>query len=265
MAVISKTSVKNFSAFKLVEIKTAVAIFAKAILLGLLLLWPKFTDAQVLWSADHETGDMSQWYQADCGGEFNSGVSNSEASTDVGFSGSYSAKATISTPNYPESGGRLFRWCEPRDNVDTYYSAWYFFPQTYIAPNWWDIMQWKSKTSTLNDPFFILNVGNRVDDSMYIYMYDWQREESYGQNTVNLPVGQWVQLEAYLHCAADSSGRVMIWQDGQLLFDVSGVTTRYSDGDCEWSINNYSDLVDPEPTTIYIDDAAIGLSRIGPP
>jgi Polysaccharide lyase len=263
MAVISKTLVKNFSAFKL---ETAVAIFAKAILLGLLLLWPKLTDAQVLWSADHETGDMSQWYQGDsCGGEFNSGISNSEVSTDVALSGSYSAKATIRTPNYPESGVRLFRWCEPRDNTDTYYSAWYFFPQNYIAPNWWNVWQWKSHTPTLSDPFFLLNIDNRVDDSMYIYLYDWQRKQSYGQSTFNLPVGRWVQLEGYLHCAADSSGRVMIWQDGQLLFDVSGLTTRYSDGDCEWSIDNYSDLVDPDPTTIYFDDAAIGLSRIGPP
>ena len=55
----------------------------------------------------------------------------------------------------------------------------------------------------------------------------------------------------------------MFWQDGQLLFDVTGFSTRYNDGNCEWSVTNYSDLVDPDPTTVYVDDATIGLSRIG--
>ena len=50
----------------------------------------------------------------------------------------------------------------------------------------------------------------------------------------------------------DGSDRVMFWQDGQLLFDVTGFSTRYSDGNCEWSVTNYSDLVDPDPTTVYV-------------
>ena len=217
----------------------------------------------LLWSAGMENGNMSEWYTNGCGGEFNSGISRSEASTDVALSGSYSAKATIGTPSAPESGVRLFRWCESQRNQELYYSAWYFFPQRYDAPNWWNMWQWKSKTSSRNDAHAQLNIANRSDGSMYFYLYYWVLKRSFGQSIANIPVGRWVQIEAFHRCAADSSSRVTIWQDGQLLFDVSGLPTRYSDGDCQWSVNNYSDYVNPDPTVVYIDDAAVGLSRIG--
>jgi hypothetical protein len=220
--------------------------------------------AQVLWSANHDAGNMGEWYLNGCGGEFNSGVSQSVASTDVALSGSHSAKMTIGTPSAPESGARLFRWCESRSNQELYYSVWYFFPKHYIAPNWWNMFQWKSRNATRNDPFYILNVGNSgAGGAMRFYLYDWQRKRSHAQGVMDVPVGRWFQVEAFYRCAADGSGRVLFWQDGQLLFDVAGESTRYGDGNCEWSVTNYSDLVDPDPTTVYVDDAAIGLSRIG--
>lgn len=219
--------------------------------------------AQVLWSAGMEQGNMSEWSKDGCGGEFNSGTSNSVASSDVAESGSWSAKISIGTPSSPESGVRLFRWCESQRNQELYYSAWYYFPQHYDAPNWWNVWQWKSKTPSRNDAHFELSVGNRPDGSMYLYLYHWVLRQSFGQSIANIPVGRWVQIEAYHRCAADNSGHVTIWQDGELLFDVSGLPTRYSDGDCQWSVNNYSDYVEPNPAVVYIDDAAIGLTRIG--
>jgi hypothetical protein len=50
---------------------------------------------------------------------------------------------------------------------------------------------------------------------------------------------------------------VTFWQDGTQIFDVPNVQTRYADGPCAWSVNNYSSSLDPVGATIYIDDAAI--------
>ena len=223
----------------------------------------------ILWSADHETGSLSQWYYPSSGpfgdyggGESNSGIASSIASSEVAHSGNYSAKLTITTPNTPDSGVRLFRWAEPRSYAQLYYSVWYYFPQGYSAPNWWNVLQWKSQTQTTNDPFFVLNVGNRLDGTMFFYLHDWQRKVSYGQMGVNIPVGKWVHVEAFYQCAGDATGRVTIWQDGLPLFDIQNVPTRYADGDCEWSVNNYSDSLAPNTATIYIDDAAISTGRV---
>lgn len=218
--------------------------------------------SSLLWSASMEQGNLEEWSLDDCGGEFNSGTADAVATRDHAHSGLWGARLTISTPSSSQSGTRLFRWCEPQQHPALYYRAWFYFPQQYTAPNWWNVFQWKSKISaTKNDPFFILNVGNREDGTMYFYLYDWQQRVSHSQTTAQITVGRWTQIEAFYQCAADATGKVMIWQDGQLLFDVSRVKTRYANGDCEWSVNNYSDALSPANATIYVDEAAISLTR----
>ena len=225
----------------------------------------------VLWSADMETGDLSQWSRPDIpggpnagGGVFDSGTAI--ASVDVvslAHSGIHSAKLfinTLSSPGIATSGARLFRWLEPESHSELYYSAWYFFPQRYIPngnPPWWNVFQWKSKRRDTSDPFFALNVGTRADGSMFFYLYNQNSKTSYSQAIKNIPDGQWTRVEAFYKCAADKTGHVTFWQDGAQIFDVPDVQTRYPDGTCAWSVNNYSASLNPPTATIYIDDAAI--------
>lgn len=224
------------------------------------------TDATTssLWSAGMEDGSLSEWARNECGGEFNSGAANAEASQEHAHSGSWGARLTISVPGSSQSGSRLFRWCEPRQYQQLYYRVWFYFPQRYTVPRWWNVFQWKSKVaSDVNDPFFVLNVGNRQDGTMYFYLYDSPQGKSYGQSIMNIPVGRWLQVEAFYQCAGDRTGRVTIWQDGRLVLDVPNVQTRHPDGDCEWSVNNYSDALIPSDAILYIDDAAISTTRGG--
>src|SRR5207244_6509900 len=87
----------------------------------------------VLWSADMETGDLSQWSRPDVpggpnvgGGVFDSGTAT--ATVDVAspaHSGIHSAKLDINTLNPAEistSGVRLFRWLEPESQPELHYS-----------------------------------------------------------------------------------------------------------------------------------------------
>ena len=221
----------------------------------------------LLWSADFETGDTSQWYlpgpnAGDLGGgQFNSRLAESVATTEHVHSGNFALKMTITAP--PESGARMFRWLEPQVYTKLHYSAWFYFPQQYSVSKYWNIFQWKSKLPGGGiDPFFVLNVANRSDGSMYVYLYNWQTRQTFLQSWKNVPVGQWTRIEADYVCAGDNTGSVTFWQDSIQLFDVRNVRTRYSNGDCQWSINNYSDAVHPSPATIYIDD--VGIWQPGP-
>ena len=225
----------------------------------------------VLWAADMETGDLSQWSFPDIpngpnagGGVFNSGTAIANVdSLSVAHSGVHSAKLFINTLNSPgidTSGARLFRWLEPDTHPDLYYSVWYYFPRRYSPngnPSWWNVFQWKSKHGDASDPFFALNVGNRSDGSMYFYLYNQNSKLSYSQSLKIVPDGQWVRVEAFYKCAGDKTGHVTFWQDGTQIFDVPNVQTRYADGNCSWSVNNYSAGLSPPTATIYIDDAAI--------
>jgi Polysaccharide lyase len=236
---------------------------------------PPLPTAAVLWSADHETGDLSQWYAGDGGGEFNSGAAASAVTTEVAHSGRYSARTTIRTPG--TSAVRLFRWNESRATLEAYYSAWFYFPRRYRVPDWWNVFQFKSRNGAANDPFWSVQVGNRRSGAMYLYLNWWDgltiegphRGEfggrSFDQGVRDIPEGTWIHIQVFLRQSAAFDGQVIVWQDGIELFNVRDVRTRYPDanGANEWSVNNYADAVTPSPTTIYIDDAVISTSRIG--
>lgn len=230
---------------------------------------------KVIWSADMETGDLSQWSVPDVpggpntgGGVFNSGLARASVD-EVGLahSGLHAAKLFISTQGtgeLPASGTRLFRWLEPEKHAELYYRVWFYFPQRYVPngnPPWWNVFQWKSKrpNADTSDAFFALDVGNRQGGAMYFYIYDSNAKNSYGQSPKNIPEGQWVRVDAFYKCSSEKNGHVTFWQDGTQILDVGNVQTRYPDANCSWSVNNYSSSLNPSAATIYVDDAAICL------
>lgn len=227
----------------------------------------------VIWSADMETGDLSQWSVPDVpsgpntgGGVFNSGLATADVdAVGLAHSGLHAAKLFIdtqSTAELPTSGTRLFRWLEPEKHPELYYRVWFYFPQRYVAdgnPPWWNVFQWKSKRAGVSDPFIALNVGNRSDGTMYFYLYDKNAKNSYSQSIKNIPEGQWFRVDAFYKCSGEKTGHVTFWQDGTQILNVGDVQTRYPDGDCAWSVNNYSNGLNPSAATIYVDDAAICL------
>jgi hypothetical protein len=230
---------------------------------------PPAADRSGLWSADVEEGNLADWYAPQpcvCargnfgGGEFNSGNADSTASRDVAHRGRWAAKLV----QHAGGGGtRLFRWREPRRYPQAYYSVWLYFPRQYTATaGWWDIFQWKSKLPTgASDPFWVVNVLNRAEGPMYLSLYDQKAGQAYSQSVANVPVGRWFHLEALLRQSSSGTGRIVVWQDGAKLWELNGVTTKFAGGEQEWSVNNYSDDVQPQPAVIYADDARIGRAR----
>jgi hypothetical protein len=79
---------------------------------------------------------------------------------------------------------------------------------------------------------------------------------------VVVPLDTWVQFEVLLRKATDPTGRVAVWQDGVLVIDVQNVQTTMSDV-IQWDAGGSSDSVIPSPATVFLDDAAISLVRVG--
>lgn len=126
---------------------------------------------QLVWAADLESGDLSSWEADGCGGEFNTGNGEARVTDVVAHSGRYSVELSVATDNGTDNATRLMRWCEPSEHDAAYFSAWYYFPQHVdVSAGWWNIFQFKSRNETANDPWWILNVGNREDGTMYVYL-----------------------------------------------------------------------------------------------
>lgn len=218
--------------------------------------YPPPQEGPILWSANTETGDVSQWEQGQVGeAVFNTGTGSITASTDVAHSGSYSLKMSISDARGQTQAARILRW---HDNpAQGYYSVWFYFPRIYHPDQWWNVLQFKSSNGTDNVPTWVLNVGNRPDGSMYFYLWDGLTNKSYSQfKRVNIPLQQWFQVKVYLRRATEKTGRITIWQDGVLLFDVDEVKTAIANN-VHFGIGNYTDNIFPSDPVIYADDAEI--------
>jgi hypothetical protein len=245
-------------------------------------------EAGILWSADHETGDFSQWKDDNAGGIWLSSSGNAEISTDEAHSGRYSAALTIyNAEGMDESPGvrlaRIGTELDPNNlPTEAYYSVWYYFPQIVRPTVFWNVFQWKRRFvrkdgSASSDPVYVVDVGNRDNGAMYFYLYNHVgRDGAYetpgvggkAASSINIPLNRWVHFECYYRWSTTDTGRVTCWQDGEQIMDVQDVVTEFDYGDIDnprqWTVNNYSSQTRPSTQTIYVDDAVISTTRIGP-
>lgn len=256
--------------------------------------------SHVLWSATHERETVGEEWggtgRADDapgpggGGLYNSGIRSFELSTEQARSGSHSLKTVIDTVDASGSkenkaAVRAFRWAESESYRDLSFSVWYYIPQHVRPTHFWNIFQFKSKVldadnkTLTTDPIWTINIDNRNSTgAMYAYLYYHGKyfpngsSERYEQSGMNIPVGKWFNLEAHLvqSTGRNADGRLTVWQDGELLWDMHNVRTQHGLRDISggarvkqsWSANNYSNGLQPSVATIYLDDAAISRSRI---
>jgi hypothetical protein len=242
---------------------------------------PPPSDAPVtgdlVWRADMEEGNLSDWYYPSTGhfgdyggGEYNSNSADSSASMTVARSGGWSAVQAIDASLLnPTSGTRLFRWYEPDRHRALYYSVWFYFPfSTTIAGDaYLDVFQFKSLNENgLSTPMWGVLIDNGPNGEMEFAIGEWQGPH-YRQHITDIPLGRWVHLQAFYRAAADETGQFIVWQDGVRIFDKSGIRTSYATingvgnpWSVSWSVNAYGRGLTPVLYTHYVDDAEISLS-----
>jgi len=231
-----------------------------------------------LWSAGMEDGSLSAWSLPSPdgfgGGMFNSGGGFAAASRMQHHSGAYSARLRLPSG---KGGTRLFRWRELRRHREVAVSVWLYFPVHYrVVGGYFNVFQFKSRSpSGAVDPIWYLDVVNPGPRRMRLDLLWWHRRlegpwprhsgfRRFGQSVADVPVGRWFKIKATLRQSSRFGGALVIWQDQQRLFEMTGVRTSYAN--CafnawctsnEWSVNNYSDGLRPAPSVLYADDAAI--------
>lgn len=214
---------------------------------------------EVLWRADHETGDLSQWTAGQGEAVFNTGTGSVEVVTvDHAVSGSHALALRIDGSEGGVNAARIFRWA--RTPASGFYGAYLYFQEPVPTSSWWNVMQVKSPAEADDTlPTWVVNVAV-TDDGLRLYLWDAIEEVSHPSwealADVVVPLGQWVHVEMYVQRSTGTDGRVALWQDGVLLFDLPGVRTGVTD-ELQWSINNYTDAQTPGPVLLLADDATI--------
>ncbi len=215
-----------------------------------------------LWHADHESGDLSQWID---------GITDAGASTAFGgtllvenekaHSGKSAVLATIATAN-GLSSARLNRLDVPED---AYFCAWFYIPRRYTIVGYWDLFELQGVVEPTGDfiPVTLWSVNLRDSGSTGMTWYVWDNlhgVEHHPAVPLAAPVDRWFQIKAWVHRAADASGRISVWIDDKLLADVTGVPTALSAW-LGWSIGSTSNAIAEPLVESYLDDAAIFDAR----
>jgi len=155
------------------------------------------------------------------------------------------------------------------------YSAWYYIPEKTTIGVFWDIFQFKSVLPDLSDAslFWKIDLRSAENGDVYAVLF-WRAPVAgpfagdgvapirpYLQTVTTVPVAKWVQFEACVKQSDGYDGRLVIFQDGVLLFDMNQIRTNFEGGKMIWSVNQYGQGLLPNPNTLYIDDVAISTGR----
>lgn len=234
---------------------------------------------QLLWSANHLNGNVNEWTSDGGGGIYNTGTGRTVVSTEQAKTGIHSLKLSINTTTGDSHGTRVYRWREIGNNDDLIYTFHLYFPHRIdLDPNnaWFNLVQTKgvkyaaggagTGPDQINNPHYVVGLGVR-GGANFLTLADLQRFWGGTTNVtwqappgINLPIGRWVKIQMLIIQRRDNSGRILLWQDDQLVIDTGLRNTLRPDVDANhFSINAYADKTIPNNTSIYLDDVSINL------
>jgi hypothetical protein len=218
------------------------------------------TPAPPYWFADHETGDLSQWAE----GASSDQIVSADAQLTVVNSPTHSGRFAVRSAIYAAartSYARLFRsGVLPND---AYFRVWMYIPQNYTIGLYWNVFEFQGRTDPA-DPssygyLWSLNLKQASNGEMSWYLFDDIRQRNVSAPTMVAPIRRWFLVEAFMHQAMDNSGRVTFWIDGNLLVDVTGVSTVPSLW-LSWNVGGSASNITEQPAELFLDDAAITLT-----
>ncbi len=221
----------------------------------------------LLWSARHETGDLSEWAEAGKGGSEAQQPDTSLAiSSDVVHTGRYAVKITNGAVSMYEAA---HLWRQDAYPTSAYYSAWFYLPRTYQTTADWSIMQFEVPTTAADSGVLSLELDidlrSLPTGDLILSVYDHRAaylRSPTPDPAILVPIGRWFQIEVLYRNASDDTGEVIIWMDGQVNYDLQ----RPFGGspDVYWTVGSKTEGLSPAESVIYMDDAAVSRVRVTP-
>jgi len=225
--------------------------------------------SDVLWVARFEGNSFDEWNGAP-GGRADVPVppDTSEISSEHPRNGAFAAKLTV---NAGSDGAQHNVGLGRKGSLPAaaYYSAWYYIPRTIAVGGFWVIFKFRQRAAAddagSEGELFDIDLKQTPAGEMTLELYDFRIAGARSLDVPEpiLPVGVWFQIEAFYRNAADASGRLTIWLDGQQVVDLSGEATSPTAW-TEWDVVNVAKDLNPSPTVLFVDDCAISFTRVGP-
>lgn len=227
------------------------------------------------WSADFETGDLSQWSKLSTFEPFTGGpTSSAEAGVASTFTGAQwkSSDAELMVVSSPTHSGhfavrsaiyatgsvsyaRLYR--SGTLPPEAYYRVWMYIPASYTIKSYWNLFEFQGRNDPADPASQVYLWSLDLSSQLTFYVWDGLHSRQLNPPVPSAaPIGRWFRVEAYIRQATDNSGEVKFWIDGALLLDTGPVSTVTSDW-LYWAVGGAAPNIAEQPAEVFLDDAAI--------
>jgi hypothetical protein len=106
-----------------------------------------------------------------------------------------------------------------------------------------------------------ISLVNGADGELEVVRFDFLNGTGRSpQAPTPIPIGQWFHLEFYLKRAADTTGEVALYQDGELLVAAANLITDDTSWG-QWYVGNFATGLPTSRSTVYVDDVTIRSTR----
>lgn len=231
-----------------------------------------YVGSDIIWSARHESGDLTEWSlgAGGAGGAGNLGADEGTLSVerDYAHTGLFGVKLAkdVDTSSIARGGGpRLVKTDVP---AQAYYSAWYLVPAAYQTRSYWTIMQFDSSAASnaVFDRGVNLQLRSLPEGGLVLQVL-FHNEAYLMAPLANppplVPVHRWFHLEVLFRAASDATGKLVVWLDGKRVYDLGGRPT-IPPGTLEFMVSSLLFDVEPSPVELYVDDVVISRTRTTP-
>lgn len=144
---------------------------------------------------------------------------------------------------------------------DAVYGAWFFLPLLATNDAVWNLVHFQGGTPKEQHGLWDVSLVNGSSGRLEAVVYDFLHGAIHRPATpVEVPINRWFQLEFRLKRAADASGTVALYQDGQRLFEQNGLITDDTSWG-QWYVGNFATGLTPSDFTLYVDDVSVRATR----
>lgn len=145
----------------------------------------------------------------------------------------------------------------PRDAV---YGAWYYVPALARNTANWNLFHFRSGAPGALPAdmhgIWDVSLGNGPDGSLHLYVLGFDGVFRTPDPAPPIPIGAWFRIQFRLKRAADATGAIALYQDGEPLIEEAPSAT--DDGEFgEWYVGNLATALTPPKSTVYVDDVSI--------
>ncbi len=192
------------------------------VILFLLLLTPASASAKILFKADFETGDLSQWAQTGTRAQ-NASPRNVQLVTDIVHQGKYAAKITIHEDDVFNPSQLRVQLGGPRVTVEEGSDSYMSF-SLYMADPPKDrdnFFYWEGNPPPRYNNVMTWWVEPKPDGGGTLIKYGTGNLGRNGTEwEADFPIGQWHKLTMHIHWSEDpAKGNTRLWFNGKLVLD----------------------------------------------